>query len=61
MKDFSNSNMEAVGDKIKELCNCIDATIECSGVDNSASLGIHVSGDNAQQKQQTNKQTKLFL
>ena len=28
---------------MKDMCRCIDSTIECSGVDSSMSLGVHVS------------------
>lgn len=37
------TSMEECGEKMKNLCSCIDSTIECSGVDSSVSLGIHVS------------------
>ena len=37
------SSMEECGEKMKDMCRCIDSTIECSGVDSSVSLGVHVS------------------
>ncbi|XP_067935215.1 sorbitol dehydrogenase-like isoform X2 [Watersipora subatra] len=41
MINFQERSMEEVGETLKNLCSEIDATIECSGVDSSVSLGIH--------------------